>query len=344
MTRIAAIVAALALGLALAASAAAGGWSSSVTYTNQVASSPTSGGGYPDPSGAPAPGACRSGSFDANHSESWLAVEPGTENLVGASKFFFENFSTFYNFYLGSYTIPNGTPSSDNQVQGYDCVSTGTQAMPPSWTNTTDPNVAFDDHGRVYQAVLPFNAYWTNLHPNGAIAVSYSDDLGKTWTMGNGGKLLTQFNNASSLALGDAVDKQWIAVDTESPLVSTLHDSVYAMWAVFNGFTVEVDASVSRDRGQTFSAPTRITLPNTVGPSKTAAAERFPSAATSASPSTRGIRSSPASRSAGSTSTRAPRTPSRARAATGSSATTSGSRSPLRTSTRSASRPTTRRT
>ena len=52
--------------------------------------------------------------------------------MVGSSKFFFENYSKFYDHYLGSYRIVNGTPSGDNQVQGYNCVSTGTQAMPPA--------------------------------------------------------------------------------------------------------------------------------------------------------------------------------------------------------------------
>src|SRR5258708_4363520 len=105
-----------------------------------------SGGGYPVPPGQlfPNPGTCRAGTLDSNHSESWIAVKPGTEDLVGNSKFFFENFSKFYDFYLGSYDIINGTPAGDNQVQGYDCVSNATQAMPPSWTDVTDPNVAFD--------------------------------------------------------------------------------------------------------------------------------------------------------------------------------------------------------
>ena len=112
-------------------------------------------------------GNCGPGPYNSNRSESWIAVTPGTEDLVGASKFFFDRFSTFYNFHLGSYTISNGQPVGNNQVQGYDCTTVGTQDMPPSWTNNTDPNVAFDTKGRAYQVTLPFNAYWTNLHPNG---------------------------------------------------------------------------------------------------------------------------------------------------------------------------------
>ena len=90
---------ALAAGFLFAsASAQAGGWSTPAGVVNTVVSSPTLGGGYPDPSGAPVPGTCGLGSFNSNRSESWLAVKPGTDTLVGASKFFFDKFSTFYTF------------------------------------------------------------------------------------------------------------------------------------------------------------------------------------------------------------------------------------------------------
>jgi len=265
----------LAVGLAVAvaltwtAAASAAGWSSSVLHPNQVASSPTTGGGYPIPPGsdAPVPGNCRPGFYNSNRSESWIAVQPGTENLVGVSKFFFENFSTFYDFHLGGYTMPGGTPAGNSQVTGYDCVSTGTQAMPPSWTNNTDPNVDFDSEGRAYQVTLPFNAYWVNLHPNGAIGVVYSDDLGHSWTVGNGGRYLAHLPNSSSLSFGDVVDKQWVAVNHN--VFSPYRDHVYAMWAVFNGNSVGIWLSKSIDRGATFSQPRRITPPNQLGPANT---------------------------------------------------------------------------
>ena len=249
--------------------ASAAGWSSSISVTNQVASSPATGGGYPVPAGATAPhlGTCRMGDYNSNHSESWLAVKPGTEDLVGSSKFFFERYSTFYNFHLGAYTMPGGTPSSNAQVTGYDCVSTGSQDSPPSWTNNTDPNVDFDTRGRVFQATLPFNAYWVNLHPNGAIGVVYSDDLGRTWTVGNKGNYLSLLPNSTSLSLGDVVDKQWIAVNHVG---GPYRDHVYVMWAVFNGVnTVEVFFSKSIDHGLTFSPAKRITPPSQVGPAVT---------------------------------------------------------------------------
>ena len=253
------LVAVVALGV-IAVSATAASWP--YVGTNVLASSPTVGGGYPDPDGTPEPGTCTEGSFNSNRSESWVAVDPGTENLVGSSKFFFDKYSTFYNFYNGSYTIPGGAPAGNNQIQGYDCISTGTQAMPPSWTNTTDPNVDFDTQHRAYQVVLPFNAYWTNLHPNGAIMVSYSDDYGRNWITGNGGQPLEQSPNQSSLAFGHVEDKQWVAVDHFAS--SPCRDTVYAMWAVFNGSAIKVRYAISRDRGQTFEKARTLSAPSQV--------------------------------------------------------------------------------
>jgi hypothetical protein len=264
-------VATLVLATAPAAGTAGSPWSTSVPFTNAVASSPTTGGGYPVPAGSRVPdaGTCRPGPFDANHSESWLAVDPGTENLVGNSKFFFDKYSTFYMFYLGAYQMPGSVPASNNQVQGYDCVSTGTQDMPPSWTDVTDPNVDFDTKHRVYQTTLPFNSFFdaTKLHPDGEIDVSYSDDMGRHWVRGNGGEPLEPPNNASAKQAGHVEDKQWIAVN--HIVGSPFQDHVYAAWAVFNGSSagggIKVRMAVSRDRGQTFDKAVTITPPSEVG-------------------------------------------------------------------------------
>jgi hypothetical protein len=272
--RIVTISAVLASGFAGAGAAAAASgppWTSSVSFTNQVASSPTTGGGYPVPPGQtfPNPGTCRPGALDSNHSESWIAVKPGTEDLVGNSKFFFDKYSKFYDHSLGTYRILGGTPVGDNQVQGYDCVSTGTQAMPPSWTNVTDPNVAFDTKGRVYQTTLPFNAFWgkSTLHPDGAIDVSYSDDMGQHWAKGNGGRDLEQAPNASARQAGHVEDKQWIAVNAIAG--NKYQDHVYAMWSVVNSSTTKIRIAVSRDRGQTFSKAVTVTAPSQTGVSNT---------------------------------------------------------------------------
>src|SRR5438132_3786803 len=105
-------------------------WSSPISASNAVVSTPTSGGGYPE--NPPVAGGCVGPSpnnFNANHSESHVTVQPGTEQLDGSSKFFFDKFSTIYNFYLGSYNINNGSRNkavshSNTIVQGYDCSTT----------------------------------------------------------------------------------------------------------------------------------------------------------------------------------------------------------------------------
>jgi hypothetical protein len=260
------------LALVAASSATAAGWSSPVTATNAVVSSPVSGGGYPVPAGATRPdaGTCRAGAYNSNHSESWVAVQPGTETLVGASKFFFENFSTFYDFHLGSYTIQKGRAVATNQVQGYECTTTGTQAMPPDWTNNTDPNLDFDSQGRVYQTTLPFNAYWAGgMHPNGEIDVSSSDDLGRHWVKANGGAALDSTNNQNSITYGHVEDKQWIAVNHIVGNVD--QDHVYAMWTTFNGAAGngKIMVAISRDRGRTFSKAVQLTSPSYTGPANT---------------------------------------------------------------------------
>jgi hypothetical protein len=142
--------------------------------------------------------------------------------------------------------------------------------MPPSWTNNTDPNVAWDSTGRAYMTTLPFNAYWDGgLHPNGEIDVSYSDDQGRTWHKANGGRALDSTNNQTSVTLGHVEDKQWIAVN-DDPL-SIYHDHVYAMWTTFNGTNgnSKIMVAVSRDRGATFSKAVQLTSPSATTPGNT---------------------------------------------------------------------------
>jgi hypothetical protein len=266
-----ALAAVVGVALTCAASASAATWGTPVG-TNVVADQPITGGGYPVPPGStkPDPGTCRPGLYNSNRSESWIAVQPGTERLVGTSKLFFEKYSTFYDFHLGGYAIENGAVTGSSQVQGYDCVSTGTQEMPPSWTNNTDPNVDFDTQGRAYQTTLPFNAFWEGgLHPNGAIDLSYSDDLGLHWIKGNGGEDLEPNNNQTSLAFGHVEDKQWVAVNHFPG--TAFQDHVYAMWTTFNGANGngKIRLAVSRDRGQTFSKAITITPPGITTPATT---------------------------------------------------------------------------
>jgi hypothetical protein len=269
----------LALGIALALVAltttspirSAAAAVSTFPFSNQVVSTPFESGGYPIPTGSRVPlaGSCGPGPYNANHSESWIAVRPGTEDLVGSSKFFFDKYSTFYMFHLGSYRILKGFPAVDNLIPGYECISTGTQAMPPSWTNTTDPNVDFDTKGRVYQTMLAFNAFWDKspLHPDGAISMAFSDDMGQTWVKGNGGLDLEQSPNASARQLGDVEDKQWVVVNHIPG--NRFQDHVYAAWSVFESKATKVRMAVSRDRGVSFDRAVTISQPSQVGPAVT---------------------------------------------------------------------------
>jgi hypothetical protein len=136
--------------------------------------------------------------------------------------------------------------------------------MPPSWTNNTDPNVDFDTKGRAYQVTLPFNAFWANLHPNAAVDVSYSDDLGRHWVKGNGGDDLEQSPNSSAKQFGHVEDKQWVAVNHITGNVN--QDHIYAAWAVYNGSTAKIRVAVSRDRGQSFAKAVTVSAPSETGP------------------------------------------------------------------------------
>jgi len=105
----------------------AAGAGSSFPFSNQVASTPFESDGYPVPLGSrvPVAGTCGRGLYNANHSESWIAVKPRIEDLVVTSKFFLGNYSTFYVLHVGSYQILKGLPIDNNLIQGYECGSTG---------------------------------------------------------------------------------------------------------------------------------------------------------------------------------------------------------------------------
>src|SRR4051794_21559620 len=118
------------------------GWGGHPAVTSRVGSSPTYGGGYPG--AKPAPGGCGNGPHDSNFAESALALRPGTERLVGGAKAFFGRWSTYKASHTVSFAISRRHGSSTHLVGGFDCVTRGTQAMPPSWTNTTDPTLVWD--------------------------------------------------------------------------------------------------------------------------------------------------------------------------------------------------------
>ena len=187
--------------------------------------------------------------LNSNHSESWLAVKPGTEDIVGDSKFFIGKWSTFYNFHLGSYTILNGSPVSNNQVQGYECTTVGTQNMPPSWTIQHRPERRLGHAGpRLHDDAALQRVLGGRPAPERRDRRVVLGRYGPHWVKGNGGKALDSTNNQTSLTLGHVEDKEWIAVNH---IVGNAHqDHVYAMWTTFNGASggSKIMVAVSRDR------------------------------------------------------------------------------------------------
>ena len=230
-----------------------------VVGTERVVSGTMVAGGYPG--AEPAPGSCVAGRYDANYSETALARRPGTEQLVGGAKAYFGPYSTFKAQHTASFVIGERT-SSTHPVNGFDCVTAGTQDMPPSWTNVTDPNLEFDTRGRVHQVVLAFNAFWGTVDsPNGDVYGVWSDDGGRTWTTGNHGRPVEAGPDPSTQS-SNFLDKPWVTVQQDRR--SRYRDHVYAAWVEFpsdDADPVEIHTAVSRDRGRSWSRPRTVPQP-----------------------------------------------------------------------------------
>jgi hypothetical protein len=227
----------------------------------RVVSSPVTAGGYPG--AKPAPGGCIAGPYDANFSESALALRPGSEQLVGGAKAYFERWSTYKAQHTVSFALSKHRAST-HIVNGFDCVTAGTQAMPPSWTNVTDPNLVWDTKGRVHQLVLAYNAYWgTVKQPNGDVYAVHSDDAGRTWSRGNGGAAVEAGPELSTDAT-TYLDKPWIAANQNRH--SRWRDHVYGAWVLFTDTGAEIHTAVSRDRGATWTRPLTVRTPQSLGP------------------------------------------------------------------------------
>jgi hypothetical protein len=242
--------------------AAAGGWSQAVPFRERVVSSPVVGGGYPG--AGPAPGGCVRGRYDSNFSEGALALRPGTDQLVGASKAFFGPWSTYKSSHTVSFSFRRHRAQT-HFIGGFDCVTTGTQAMPPSWTNVTDPNLAWDTRGRIHQLVLAYNAYWgTVKQPNGDVYSVYSDDGGRTWRRGNGGRPV-EAGPELSVDSATYLDKPWITANQNrsDPRVGHL----YGAWVLFTADGAEIHTAVSRNHGRSWTSAAVVPTPQQLGPS-----------------------------------------------------------------------------
>lgn len=236
------------------------GWQDTVKFKERVSSSPTTGGGYPG--AAPAPGDCVEGNYDSNFSEAFIALRPHSEQLVGGAKAFFDKWSTFKSSHTVSFAMGKNQDTT-HMVTGFDCISTGTQDMPPSWTNVTDPNVVWDTKGRVHQLIMAYNAYWGSVkEPNGDIYGVYSDDGGKTWTTGNGGAAIHP-GPELSVDSDFYLDKPWIAANQIQG--SDWVDHIYGVWVLFTDSNPELYTAVTRDRGKTWDDFQKVETPNPLG-------------------------------------------------------------------------------
>jgi len=252
------------------AGVASQGWSNAVPFREQVVSSPVSGGGYPG--AKPAPGGCVRARYDSNFSEGALALRRGTEQLVGASKAYFSRWSTFKAEHTVSFSLDrhhtarrhSGLRARTHFIGGFDCATTGTQAMPPSWTNVTDPNLVWDRRGRVHQLVLGFNAFWGSVkQPNGNIYSVYSDDAGRTWKRGNGGRPV-EAGPELSVDSTTFLDKPWITANQNPSDPRRGH--LYGAWVLFKGDSAEIHTAVSRNHGRSWTKATAVPTPQKLGP------------------------------------------------------------------------------
>jgi hypothetical protein len=218
------------------ASAAATGWNSTVTPTNKVSSSPVAVGGYPVPPGAtrPDPGTCGPQQLNSNHSESWLAVKPGTEDIVGNSKFFIGKWSTFYDVHLGHVHDPRWECRRDEP---------GARVRVHHRRHTGHAAELDEQHGperglRHTGSRLPDDAAVQRVL--GRRHASERRDrrllfgrLGSPLGQGERRQSLDNTNNQNSITFGHVEDKQWIVVNH---IVGNVNqDHVYAMWTTFNG-------------------------------------------------------------------------------------------------------------
>jgi hypothetical protein len=193
-------------------------------YPTQVGSNP----GYP----APNPKLVK------NHSESDIRVDPtNRKHLIGSAKWVVS--SEGYNHLLGFYESFDGgkTWPVQGHIPGYE-----------GWTDNTDPVGAFDGFGNFYELILPYQFFYnadgshnfslgTSQEPNPlvpaeviAIAVRpHGAITARQWISTHNGH--PDFV-ATYDSVGNAPDKQWITIDTNSN--SPHYNRIYAMWVDFH--------------------------------------------------------------------------------------------------------------
>ncbi len=181
------------------------------------------------------------------HNETSIIVDPSNPNhLVGGSN--------------DTELPPSGSSGSAKSVVGYytslDGGTTWVNGQVPSggFSQIADPAVGFDTLGNVFYAVVAFDLGLGGTALGGAIQVSRSTDGGQTF----GAPVIVERSTSATIF----EDKPYLVVETNpnSPFVN----SIYVTWTRFHfsskGVYLEspIFFSVSRDAGQSWSAPIEI--------------------------------------------------------------------------------------
>lgn len=183
-----------------------------------------------------------------NHSESDLRVDPTDPmHLIGTSKWAVS--AEGYNHELGFFESFNGgaTWPVQGHIPGYE-----------GWTDNTDPVGAFDRWGNFYTLILPYEFFYNsdgshnfktnqNIEPNPSVpAEAITLAVRKHGATGSNdwstARTTANPNGAMDIVApypvkGREPDKQWITID-DNPS-SPHHDTIYAMWTVFDSLTAK---------------------------------------------------------------------------------------------------------
>jgi hypothetical protein len=179
-----------------------------------------------------------------DHSESDIRVDPtNPRHVIGSTKWF--TAPEGYNHLLGFYESWDGgkTWPAQGHIPGYE-----------GFTDNTDPVGAFDSYGNYYQALLPYQFYYTSSGfkkyeagnepnpaiPNEAVAVAvrpHGATSPTAWLTTHNGR--PDYVFTTNAGLGQEPDKEWITIDRNRLLpngsTNPNFDRIYMMFVNFNG-------------------------------------------------------------------------------------------------------------
>ena len=187
-----------------------------------------------------------------DHSESDIRVDPtDPKHLIGSVKWIVS--AEGYNHLLGFYESFDGgtTWPVQGHIPGYE-----------GWTDNTDPVGAFDGSGNYYELILPYQFYYNadgshnfqtnpNKEPNPGVPAQVISVAVRPHGSTAATQWLTTHNGQPDFVApypkkGQEPDKQWITIDTNPK--SSFYNTIYAMWAVFDGINSKPFVSTAKAR------------------------------------------------------------------------------------------------